>query len=482
MERAPPAAKGYDAMMMGPGGNSGRGALIELFSIYLEAGRVTEAIALLETSSLWGAGDLAGLLASKDSLGQPLGASVARALATQGRKDDALRVARATVAMLPASDPAYEVIAALDPRAAENFEAMYALDPYEERPLIWKAAAQLAAGGFEDAEATARRAIAVDPSDGEEGPNDRMRAYSVLSEALARQGSAKEAALFANAVAAIRISERADQLYYAGLYEQAFAGYRTALERFSDAYCIQSRLAVQLSKQGRRDEALVHYRRAYELMPTSFGRVESHCFGCENVFQGEEAQSIAEQVFSDIIRRSPDQAQAHYLLAYLREQQGNPAGALRPLRAAVGADGLYLNAWKRLHDLGGKIYIEADERDIARLKLLELDPMKRHSHYDVSEVGQLAALWNGAARAHETFAKAAPPKVVFALPKSASGGDGEFDSMPEEIREQMRELYESYETGRRSASAPAPNAVMYEHALTAGALGLMRTPPRDEVD
>ena len=53
-------------------------------------------------------------------------------------------------------------------------------------------------------------------------------------------------------------------------------------------------------------EALEHYRRAYELMPSSFGRVESHCFGCESVFQSAEAQSIAEQVFTDIIRKSPE--------------------------------------------------------------------------------------------------------------------------------------------------------------------------------
>ncbi|MBC8025620.1 MAG: tetratricopeptide repeat protein, partial [Steroidobacteraceae bacterium] len=471
LKRVKPTGEGVEAMMARGGGHE-KIALVELSSIHLEMNRPAEVITLLETSPHWGARDLAGLLDENDSLAQPLGAIVARAFAAQGRNEDALRIARATVAARPGSDAAYELIAKIDPRAVDSFEELHALDPFEERPLIWKAAALLAAGNAADAEATARRAIAIDPSDGEEGPNDRMRAYSVLSEALARRGSQKDATLFASAVAAIRISERADQLHGAGVYEQAFAGYREALEKFSDAYCIQSRLAVQLSKVGRREEALVHYRRAYELMPTSFGRVESHCFGCESVFQGGEAQSIAEQVFTDVIRRSPDQAQAHYLLAYLREQQGDPAGALRPLRAAVGTDALYLNAWKRLHDLSNKIYIEADEIDIARLKLLELDPLQRHSSYDVSEVGQLAALWNGAARAYDIAARAAAPRAVLSLPKSSSRYEEAVKSMPEGMRAHMLEMFESTDSGRRKRPDP-PSQVLFAHALTAGAADLM---------
>ena len=115
------------------------------------------------------------------------------------------------------------------------------------------------------------------------------------------------------------------------VYLRAFQTYREALEIFSDAYCIQSRLAVQLNRQGRRKEALEHYRRAYELMPSSFGRVESHCFGCESVFQSAEAQSIAEQVFVDIIRKSPERPQAQYPPGL----STRTAGALLRSRAAL---------------------------------------------------------------------------------------------------------------------------------------------------
>ena len=50
---------------------------------------------------------------------------------------------------------------------------------------------------------------------------------------------------------------------------------------FADAYCIQSRLALRYSELGDYVKAEQHYQRAFELMPDSFGRIESHCFGCE---------------------------------------------------------------------------------------------------------------------------------------------------------------------------------------------------------
>ncbi len=63
----------------------------------------------------------------------------------------------------------------------------------------------------------------------------------------------------------------------------------------ADAYCIQSRLAVRLSEPGQHELAAKHYEKALALMPDSFGRVESHGFGCEGAFGVTEAQSAAER-------------------------------------------------------------------------------------------------------------------------------------------------------------------------------------------
>ncbi len=455
-------------------------ALVELAGIWSAEGKHAEVLRLLDQSTRWSVADAGALLTNTDSEKLPLGAMIARALQASGDTEGALRVARATVSQMPGTDAGYELLATLDPAAPATFDALFARDQFEERPLIWKAVVQLKAGATADAEATIRRAISIDPSDGEQGVNDRMRAYAVLSDILKRKGDAAGAATYAKAVEAIRISETADSFYEAGLYERAFKGYREALGHFSDAYCIQSRLAVQLSKVGRRSEAIEHYRRAYELMPDSFGRVESHCFGCESVFQGPESQTLAEQVFTEVIRKSPGKPQAYYLLGYLREQQDRPADAVQPLRQAVSLDPQYLNAWVHLNEVGERTWIDPAELDIARLKLLELDPLRRHAHYDLSNVGDLPGLWRGAERAHRVFEEAKPIREkVYALRASREVIETTRESLPEEMRVQMEQLERFSTVGDASNGTPAAPARLGQHSFvtyTKALMGLERQP------
>jgi tetratricopeptide (TPR) repeat protein len=470
LARKPSFMQALAARSTGRRGDESRRALVELVSIHFDAGRHREALGVLAESPRWGASDLGELLELTDARDVPLGAMVAGSLAATGDSRGALRVAHATAAALPKRDAPYELVVKLDPDAPAVLESWYARDEFEERPLIWAAAALLERGRLAEAEHTVRRAIAIDPSDGEEGPNDRMRAYAILAQVLERRGD-EDARVFAGAVAAIRQSEHADALHAAGLYERAFAEYRAALEKFSDAYCIQSRLAVQLSRQGRQREALEHYRRAYELMPDSFGRVESHCFGCESVFADAQSQSLAERLFTEMIRKNPGKAQAHYLLAYLREQQGSHSAAVQPLRVAVGIDGHYLNAWKRLDDIADKTYLDPGERDVARLKLLELDPLQRHSRYRLDEVGALAQLYRGAARAWEkSVARAGSSAGVLPLPASAAAQARLAAEDPAQA--QLRARFRAIES-RHGPGIDPPHVVMFEHVLVANAIDLV---------
>jgi len=256
---------------------------------------------------------------------------------------------------------------------------------------------------LDEAERTAHAAIAVDPSDGEEGPGDRMRAYAVLADVLDARGNAADATLYRNAVQAIRDSERADEFRLAGMHSRAIAMYTKALDRFADAYCIQSRLAVELNASGNALLAQEHYRRAYELMPSSFGRMESHCLGCENVFGGENAQGVAEKVFGDLVVKMPTNPQVHYLLGYLREEQDRYAEALSQYRTATTLDADYLNAWKRQRDIAGNIDVPAVEQDRVALRLYELDPRGRHSYGATSNITDWPALYALATKAQALF-------------------------------------------------------------------------------
>lgn len=391
---------------------------LQLVALYGMAGRDHDVVALLDGFPSWGGRDLADLLVVPD---KEKSCAIAAALARTGRKEAALRVVNALLDAHGGYDPAYALLIELSPETAgQRLDELFARDHFEERPLIWKARLALDRGNFDDAEKLLRQAIAIDPSDGEEGRGDRMRGYALLAETLERKGgAAEEAAHLRGAVKAIRLSEEADRYHQAGLLTRAIAMYQEALGYFSDAYCIQSRLAIQLAAVGRMEEAEAHYTKAYELMPGSFGRVESHCFGCERAFAGERAQGIAERVFLKLTAAQPNVPQNHYLLGYLREEQGRPAEALESYRAAVRLDPDYLNAWKKI----GSLAIKNTERSQANLMLLRLDPRGLHTSVELAQITDLLALWHAEEAAGRVRPK--PPEKIYPLAASGSRLDEE---------------------------------------------------------
>jgi tetratricopeptide (TPR) repeat protein len=458
-----------------------RAALVELAGIYDAAGRSEDVLRLLNEVGAWSARDLLAIIALKDSLGTPLGLMAAKALAASGDHDTAKTTVRVLLDRMPGYDPAYQLLVDLNgEQAVEELDRLYTLDQFQERPLIWKAVALNKSGQFDEAERTIRRAIAIDPSDGEQGQNDRMRAYAVLADTLEAKGDTTSAQENRRAVSAIRLSEQADELHKLGLYQRAFAGYRAALDEFSDTYCIQSRLAVQLASQGLHDEAIKHYRRAYELMPDSFGKVESHCFGCESVFANSSAQDIAEQVFTDLIKRSPTSPQAHYMLGYLRKEQGHYDEAVKLFRQAVALDGDYLNAWKHLHQLGEKIYIEPSERDIARLKLFDLDPRQRHVTYSLDEVTNFTTLWQAYSQVAANRELNLKVDQVYPLAASAREHDNALAKLPPGMRSNMESYADLMQKMGDSAGKLNLNtaSTVANHELINEVLALMGEKPR----
>ncbi len=369
-----------------PGGFSGYGdsmrsvGLTRLMSVYHLVGRSQDVVMLLERGQGWPGSDLRDLLRETGYQQMPVLTMAAKALADLGRTQEALPIATAALAAFPAHDPTFQVFTDLKGQAAiPDLDNMFAVDRFEERPMIWKAVLQLKAGQVDQAGTTIRQAIAVDPSDGEQTYGHRMFAYTVLADVLKAKGDAEGEETYRNVVKAIRMSERADDFMAAHLTKRALALYEESLTIFADAYCIQSRLAIQLAQAGRMEEAESHYRKAFELMPSSFGRVESHCFGCEGAFEGELAQSIANSVLTKLTKEQSTKPQVPYLLGYLREAQGRTAEALAAYRLAVKMDPDYLNAWSSLISLGTKISLTDADRKGAEAAFIRLDPLGRHN-------------------------------------------------------------------------------------------------------
>lgn len=403
----------------------------QLADVIGRQGRHGEVLALLAESSNWGQADLAQSINHGSSAPwRPLALVAADSLQASGKMDEATKVLEALLIARPGYDPAYALYTKIRGQEAAPFlEKLQAADRFEERPLIWLASLQLAAGDIAKAEATVGRAIATDPSDGEQPKGDRMRAYAVLREVALKKGDEKQAEFLAGVLAAIRRSEDADDLAEAGLTARAIEEYQLALKSFADAYCIQSRLARTLAEQGREAEAAEHYKRAFELMPDSFGRVESHCFGCEQAFAGEEAQKIAERVFTEMAAKADAKPQVYYLLGYLRMEQNRWDEAAAHFKRATEADPDYLNAWKKLASVLPNTRVPRAEQDRVAFKLIALDPSGRRGSGDAAEVRDLPALWRAYAAAGE--AGLAVPTQVFPLGDKAkrakTNDDGEID-------------------------------------------------------
>lgn len=424
-------------------------SLALLASLYVKEGRPEDALKLFEESPGWGARDLSLLMVTQAG-DVPLPMVAARALAATGRKDAARTIAERLVQDFPGKDACYELLLSLD--GGRNREAwldeVYKGDRFEERPLIWKAWLQLQAGRLDEAEKTARAAIAVDPSDGEQGKGDRMRVYAVLADILEKRGDEAQARLLRGAVEAIRISENADDWWEAGLLTKAVAMYEEALTHFADAYCIQSRLALRYSELGDVEKAEQHYRRAFELMPGSFGRVESHCFGCEHAFSGQRAQNIADKVFSLLAEKLPDKPQVFYLLGYLRQEQGQFDDAAVQFRKAVNLDPDYLNAWKKLDSLAENISMSDGEEEKIVLALFRIDPMGHHSTPSLERLHNLRLVWDAILDAERNRPQRAAgslmplPAAAAALDKDPSKeryGAASFFDRREDLRQHFTE-------------------------------------------
>jgi len=376
---------------------------VQLAELYLNHGRFADVVTLLDQGTWWTSDDLTTDLGM--SHGRSLALIAARAFAETDRVDIAKSIAERLVAENLGNDDAWNLLFTL---AGDAFPAiaqrMFQRDQFEERPLIWLARYQLDHDMTAEAEVTIRRAIAIDPSDGEQGRGDRMRAYSVLADVLRAKGEAQEQ-LFRGAVRAIRMSEEADRYLSVGLISHALALYNESLEQFADAYCIQSRLAIQLASQGDFERAAVHYQRAFELMPDSFGRVESHCFGCEGAFDGELASTIAERVFRRLAEERPNDAKVRYLSGYLHESEGRYQEALQDYLQATTLDPDYVNAWVKIYGLRENIPLPTNVSDDAEINVYRLAPLRQSLSRGLYSVNNLRRLWDAAAEVEARIPK-----------------------------------------------------------------------------
>lgn len=393
------------------------GILIALAEIYSDAGRHADVLTLLDKAPGWGASDLVNVGVRHGGGSGVILSMAAKALLAERRHGEAVRVAKTSLMLQPNDDDAYEVLLASgEPGVVEWLDELYARDRFEERPLIWKAVYLLKQGDAEKAEQAIREAIKVDPTDGETQVGRRVKSYSVLAEVLEARGKKEDAALFRNVVAAVRLAEKGDSMTQVGLLRRSLGFYDKAAVLFSDAYCVQWRLAERLYATGHPEEAEKHYAIVFERMPEQFGRVASLCFGCEGVFDRTESRTVAEKILERLATNVTVRPQVFYLLGQLREAQGRYSDAYGAFRKAVAIDPEYLDGWRQISQIAAEVAIPQAERDEVSLRMIRLDPLGKHAGTDLSRVTDLKGLWNTVA-ANQRFAWD-PPRELFPLKAS----------------------------------------------------------------
>jgi tetratricopeptide (TPR) repeat protein len=393
-------------------GNEGSGLLTSLARLYGAAGRSADVLTLLEKAPGWGVGDLIAFGSDASLLSVSAGALLA-----EGRTNEARRVARTALMVQPGDDDAYAVLlSAGGADLAAEWDALYARDRFEERPLIWKAVWLLRNGETAKAEEAVREAIRVDPTDGETRPGYRVRSYSVLADVLEARGKKEDAAGLRNVVAAVRLAEKGDALTEAGLLRRSLTCYDQASALFSDAYCVQWRLAERLYATGHQAEAEKHYAVVFERMPEQFGRVASLCFGCEGVFDRTQSRSVAERILTRLATNATVRPQVFFLIGQLREAQGRYPEAYQAFRKAVAIDPDYLDGWRQIASIAEEVAIPQTERDDIYLRMLRLDPLGAHASAEVSRITDLKGVWEIMA-ANQKLAWE-PPSQLFPLTAS----------------------------------------------------------------
>ncbi|QTN31512.1 tetratricopeptide repeat protein [Akkermansiaceae bacterium] len=323
----------------------------------------------------------------------PLGILYMDALKVANEDEKTLAYSLNLLARNPGKDAFYSYLIDLSPQRAEEFiKSLHTYDPYEERPLIWLAEIARRAGNLELARETIDQAIALDPSDGDQGKDTRMFCYEVLARIDEDAGLTEKAGFFRSVVDSIRQGEAADDFLHAGLIKEATDRYDKALGQFEDAYCLQSRLAMTLARNGKFEEAVKHFKKAFELMPVSFGPRESHCFGCEGLFDDQRVIDIALPLLEAFEKENPENPRTPYLLGLILSERKEFPQAILAYRRALKLDPDYFNAARNLLALLEKDPENFTAAEELRTEMFKFAPYPEKPNY-IPKPNLLRAYW-----------------------------------------------------------------------------------------
>jgi len=389
-----------------------------LAEYYYLTNRPSDIVELIDGFPVWPSDDLHNELLRTSAFGwggppatPTMGFYAAWAFSKTGRKELAIRTLHDLLSNDLSQDDAYDLLNQLEGEPAlALYDDLINNDRWAPRPVSWKADLLRRLGRLEAAEALARKAVALDPSDGEmTAEGHRLMSCTILARILWARGKVVEAERYEALVKAVRLGEKGDEYRSAGLFPQALAQYEESSKVFPGLYFVQLSMAFDLEHMGKHAEAIKHVQRAYELMPDGVGKVVPEFLATapnimyeQRLLNSDERQTaIAELTKRIADEQGPSSSQANYLLGQLHEESDSKAAFIAYERA-VHIDPDNLSAWAAI--LGHRGAAPWDLEARASLRVAALDPMHLHTGYYTGYSGDYRKLW----RTYDTAAARLP--------------------------------------------------------------------------
>ncbi|QOV90057.1 hypothetical protein [Humisphaera borealis] len=393
--------------------------LAEALAIYLDAGKPTQAVELLDTAEHWHADDLVSQVSQRARDRRRLGTVAGAALLQSGKRPAGIKAIESSLAYDVDQPAAYRALLAAAAGSEDAMREVLAAfgrivrsRPMSPLPLAWKAELLRQAGKLEAAEEAAAAAIAMGVTDEIVlGSKDLLQAHRTMVAVLKAQGRSRDAIEFAGAVAAADRIAAAKELS-AG---PALKACEEAAELFPAWVPLRLFLMFEYIDRGDTAKAKQEAQAAVtHLFKLPLERLESQAIVgsamLHPVFRAE-----VERMAKARLEEEPADARASYLLGLAHIEASRAAEASVMLAAATLHQPKFAAAWVALRDYGATVAVRSD----AALHVATLPGQIGRDEFAPAEVIDLRRLWDTVA----TVRRSSPPATTAIYPLSASKAD-----------------------------------------------------------
>lgn len=356
-----------------------------LLRVYNQHGRHQDVIDLLDKFPNWEEDDLIGI---NDYISDGPEVNICyeagRAFIAAGNSEVGLPILRHSLKSSYCTGEAYDffVKSLGNDSALKELDDLFAADPIDPNPLIWKGKIFLWQGRVKEAEQVARKAISIKGFDGDGMDKMDVEAQRLLGSVLAALGKNKGSLKQKSVLEAVRLVTLADKYCDAGLNSRGVRYFKNATLADPNSFYAHMRLAIELYDLGKFEESKPYYRRAFQLLPSSYGSVGKPSYRIDSrLFDNPIPKSIAQEVLGAMQKREPQNSRVLYQLGMLKLSQDDKDSAIKLLLKAIEVDPHYLMAYCSLPTASDDSLLTSTQQEEIELARLKLDPRGSNQSY-----------------------------------------------------------------------------------------------------